>query len=44
MKSSELQVIGRADMHLNRGEAYMKTGNLESALADYHESVRLRRL
>jgi hypothetical protein len=44
MKSSELLALGRADAHLNRGEAYMKVGDLERALADYHESVRLRRL
>ena len=44
MKSPELVAIGRADVHLNRGEAYMKVGDLERALADYHESVRLRRL
>ena len=44
MKSPDLVALGRAEVHLNRGEAYMKVGDLERALADYHESVRLRRL
>jgi hypothetical protein len=44
IRSTELLAVNRADVHLNRAEAYMKVGDLENALADYHTSVRLRSL
>jgi hypothetical protein len=44
MESSSLVGLARADAYLNRGEAYMATGNHARALADYDESMRLRAL